>query len=410
MLETLKNKILHINKALGLEIVLLPDGSFLINAIILNLEKNKLIKQNEFDFLKKYDDLAQKAGLNLPLSLTVTGKGVLIKKVAIDDLTTNPIELLLPAANPDDFYFEVSKYQDFAFVTIIRKETLDGIVENLIKKGFKILDVSLGITNFQNIMPFFNFEDNSTVVCGSYSVKIKDLQVLDISSIETNESEPTGIEYNIGDQYVRSSGIIPFASATGLLANGIETGMAISQPMISKERENYKYFKFFKAALIALLVGVFAILLINFIFYNYYFEKNKDLQTAQLVTREQMGKTSLMAEQLNKKEQFLTNSGWDSPSRLSFLADKIGAMVPLDIQLTEMKIYPVAVNDFFDNTAVSFKRDTIVVNGTCGDPSELSEFTSNLRNTSVFNTITIQNYTFKKETNTGVFLLEITTK
>src|SRR4030095_6434944 len=114
MITKLKDIALRVRSSIGIEICLLPDDKIIINTVTLNVHKNKVIKQYESRPLPGFEHLPPKTNNQLAASLTITGKGILLKRVPIEEIPTNPIEFVLPTANPDDFYFEIHRLQEYA--------------------------------------------------------------------------------------------------------------------------------------------------------------------------------------------------------------------------------------------------------------------------------------------------------
>jgi len=412
MFQKISDKFLKIEECTGVELAFLSGGELLISGVVLRLEKNKIVKKKEFHFLSSYEDLVQKAGVKAPLAITINGRGVLQKKMEARDLTDRPVEAMLPNANPNDFYHSVTPIGELATVAVIRKETLDKIIADLQQKGFRVLSAAIGITDLPNLLPFFSFDQRTFLSTPFYSLVFDEQQQLEDIEFATGvtPTEYDKVEYNIGDQYVYSTALTGFASATGLLASGPDTGAAFSQTAIQQEKENYKYFRYYKAGLWAMLAGLFTILLVNFFIYNHYFSLNKDREGMRQLSQEQEDKLKKQSAALRQKEDFLSQSGWEASSRLSYFADRIAGLVPSGTLLTDMQINPVNNGLLGDDKGIRFRRDTIQVTGTCDDPTELNQFTNNLKNIQDFKTVSIRNYAYKKEIRSGTFFMEIITR
>jgi Tfp pilus assembly protein PilN len=410
MLSKLKQIIHQIQQASGIEIILLANEDIIINAVQLKLENNKIIKEQEVHALSSYHALAQKIPVNIPAALTVTGKGVLHKKIPLEELSANPFENILPNANHNEFYMELIKFEKFASIYIIRKELLDKIIFDLNKLKYKILSVSLGAADINYLIPFISFEEHAVIKSDTYEVSFNNKnQVIDIGILpvikEDNYSKK--IEYRIADQYVFSPAVISFGAAMGLLANGTDIHSNIENSAIKKEREDYTYYKYYKAALWGALTGIFVVLLINFFIYTYYFNKNQEETISQVLTNEQKKNTEHLQEEIDRKDKFLQQYGWTGSSKLSFYADRIAGLVPESVVLTDLSIYPLHTNFLSENSLITFAKDTIDITGTCSDPTELNKFENNLKNIDDFKNVKINNYVFKKETQQGIFLMEI---
>lgn len=412
MLLKLKQALLQVHTATGIEISFLSNEELMINAVVLKLVKNKIVKDKDIQFLNSLEQLSGKITPAFPVAVTINGKGVLHKKVPLEALSANPFENILPNANPAEFYMEVTRFESFASIYIIRNEQLDKIIEDLQRQKFKILSVALGAANIQYLAPYINFEQQTIVKTNNYAIHFSDKnQVTDIENYSFNKEEKYNkTEYNIGDQYVLSQSVLSFGSAIGLLANGLTAGTDINNEALLKARGEYRWFAYYKTAVWALLISVFVILLVNFFVYNHYFSKNMEQQATQSYTSEQGKKAGKLLAGIAGKEKFLQQYGWSRSSKLSFFADRIAGLLPDGAMLTNMKIFPINTGFISESSMLTFKKDTIQMTGTCEDPTELNRFVNNLKNITDFREVNIKNYTYKKETENGIFLMEIIAK
>jgi len=412
MVRNIWDRIKRVGSCTGIEISLLADDALAINGVILHAKGTRVRKEKELSLLSSYEELTARTGTSRPLAVSVNGRGLLHKKLPAGDLKGHPIEMILPNANPHEFYHAVTRLENFTLVSVIRKEVLDKIVTNLQNKGFRLLSLSIGPSDIQYLTSFLTAAGNTPVV-GSTNFQFlfsKDGQLTDIIPLAGGEdSLPDKEEYNIGDQYVRSPALLAFGSAIGLLASGPEDTAVFEHASVAGHREEYRYFRYYRAALWTLLSTLLVILLVNFFVYNYYFSRNTDLQYIQMVGRGQEEKAKRMEASLRWKEAFLSQYGWETSSRLSFFADRMAGLVPAGTLLTCMKLYPSRSTLLGEGHGIRFKRDTIEVTGACDDPTELNQFTNNLKNLPMFREVSIRNYAYKKETQSGNFLMEVIT-
>ena len=149
----IEQKILQINEASGIEIIILEDDKFIINADTASTKNNAIIKGKEINGLSQLSELTEKIDLAIPVSVVVNGKGVLIKKTSLS-IGNGIVQSVLPNANPNDFYFEHFSTQHNEIISIVRKETADKIIAELKRLGFKVISISLGFSAINNILPF----------------------------------------------------------------------------------------------------------------------------------------------------------------------------------------------------------------------------------------------------------------
>lgn len=417
MFSALQYKILQIRKAHGIEISLLPDGKMMVFAVTLRLERNRIIKEKEIRFPGSLDQLLKKLDPACPVALTINGKGVLHKKIPPEVSEGQRFEAVLPNANPAGFYVESDKYETFLSVAVVRREVLDKILEDLSRLKFRILSVRIGGGGIRWLLPYLNANGAGRLQSNHYSFLLSDSGA--VTGLETfspdSESLPEKLEYSVGDQYVYSTGLLSFAAAIELLAGMSETETpaangSIHNAALEKIKEEYRYFKYYMAAGRALLAFLFIILLVNFFLYNHYFNKNRQLQAAHLVSQDEVRRTEQLRSAIDARDKFLRQYGWDHPPRLSFYADRIAGLVPDGALLTNLKLCPLNTTTIYQEGGMpDFKSDTIQISGSCDDPTELNRFANNLRDIPDFREVNIRNYIYKKETGSGIFLIEIIT-
>ena len=432
MFEAIKNKILEVRRACGVEVSLLNGGDLAIQAVLVKLQKHVVVKEKEVHSLGSAEALGKHVSAGTPLAVVLNGKGILHKKIPLEALIGNVFETVLPNGNPADFYMEICPYEGWASVYLVRRAVLDKVVDELARCNLRVLSVSMGVTVLQNLMPYLNLEkDMDQIRTNHFLLRIDPARrVMDIESLAypVEEARPT-LEYSIGNHYVFSRGIMAFGAAMGLFAgagvfDGADGGSApaggsggyggaagggIINDTIRSAREDYTYFNYFRAATWSFLGFVFAVLLINFFIYNHYFSSNEQYSASQALTQAEEKRAGKLELVIGSKERWISRYGWDRSSRLSLYADRIAALVPDDATLTVLKINPVHAGFASDNNPLSFQQDTIQLTGTCEDPAELNRFANNLRNIRSFRQIDIKSYLYKKETQNGVFSMEIIT-
>ena len=176
-----------------------------------------------------------------------------------------------------------------------------------------------------------------------------------------------------------------------------------------QERTNFTYSRYYTTGLWSLLIFLFTLLFVNFLVYEHYFSLNKDREDHRQVSLEQEKKMQKQLTYLQSREDFIRKQGWDQSSRLSLYADRIAGLVPSGTVLTDLWINPVNSTLLGDAGTVSFKKDTLQLTGTCDDPTELNQFTNNLKNVQQFKEVTVRSYNYKKELGSGIFFMEIIT-
>jgi hypothetical protein len=408
MLTFLNDKILQIRKATGVEIFISSTGEWLANAVEVAVEKEKLMKDKEHH-RTSIEELARKLPMENPVALSVSGKGILIKKITAEEFKGNYFELLFPNANPNDFHISFNEMGESVWIYLIRKNILDEIVNKVRTLGFKLLYISIGPSAIENIIPFLDLNSFSVIRSNAYLIKLDNKG--EFTRIENSElTDDAGREeYNIGDQYIKAPIIGSFAVSLYLFSTNISERPDADR-RIMEERENYRYAQYFKKTGWAALIFVLVVLLLNFTVYNHYFKLNQELQVSENLSKVRQIDEQKNQEKFNIESAFLQATGWDHRSKISFYADRIASLVPENTLLTNMQIFPMKEGSFQDENGTYFKMDTILVSGNCDDPENLAAFLSNLKNSTIVEFVGIKDYSYKKDKGKGYFNMEIITK
>jgi len=407
MWRGLKNKILQNTKASGIEIVLLPGGGMHINVASASLEKNTIVKIDELSG-NNLEELSAKLNKKYPVSLVLNGKGIITRKIALSKNGSFTLGEVIPNANPGDFYFYADQYESFAIAHIARKELVDGMVGQLQDMGLQVMQVYFGFSSMQNFFPFVR---SNNIAASTFVLELDDEKKL--LSFEAQEHIQTDVfdlpEVSIANQYVHSLRLISFTAAADLLTEEAGASPKIESQLLVNARTSSVQGKTIKAVALGFLAFIFVLLLANFFAFNHYFNKNKELQVQQLFSNEELQKRRQLQQRITKKQDFLTKTNWNTSAMLSYYADRIASLTPANTLLTGMNIFP-AKSGNSEMAGISFKHDTIQLTGVCEDPVELNELQTNLRIVPEFNQVSIKNYAFRKESDKGMFTLEIITK
>ena len=408
MLSYLKDKILQIRKATGIEIYISSTGEYRANAVEVIVEKGQVIKEKEHH-RNSINELAKKLPLENPVALTITGKGVLAKKISAEEFSGNYFDHLFPNANPNDFHISFNEMGKSVWIYLIRKNILEDIIDKVMSEGLKLIFISIGLSAIENIIPFIDINSLSNIRTTSYLIELnKEREFAHIENAESQNGESIS-EYNIGNQYIKSSNILPFAVSLYLFTSRISS-LPYADIRLVEERENYAYSQYFKKVGWIAMISILVLLLLNFMVYNHYFNLNQELQVSEKLSKVRQQDEQKSFEKLNIESEFMKETGWEHISKVSFFADRIASLVPENTQLTNMQIFPMKESLFQDEKGIYFKMDTILISGNCDDPENLAVFLSNLKNSSIIESAAIKDYSYKKGNAKGYFNMEIVTK
>lgn len=404
MWSTIKQKILQLSKATGVEIVFTQEHKYILHIVCLTLRKNKIIVERQ---VTGDESVLENLPKSIPLFLTFNGKGVLVKKVPVSTGKVSTIEDVLPESNPNDFYHSIDNFNDFSTISIARKSLIDEIINSFRARGFKVLNVSIGFKPVMLILQHLN-QNTGAIKSSTYQLEIQKSEITDFEIVSPEADKPVGQEFIFSEQYIADSRTIALGTAVALLTDQIEVAPGFKNETILNERSNFKSYLLFKFFGWALLIGLLGLLLINFFVFNYYAPKNNEQETAQRYTRGNAAIEEKLRQKVRQKEKFLEHTGWLNQYKTSYFADRIASLLPADIVLTSMQVNPLNKGG---NTVkgVSFRMNTIEISGDCASTSYLTQFMNNLKSIPGVKKASVINYSYNKEKDTGSFILEILT-
>src|SRR4051812_30333957 len=207
------DNILKSKSSAGLEVILLPDGSYQLHLIILKKQQSTLVIEKQIAQLTSFSEVQQHIDLKAPLILIINGKGIVHRKLHRNenDTTATLLGKLLPNANIEEFALqETALLSDEVFVSVIRISVLNELIQELI--NHKITNLSacfLGPFVLTNLLPLLesNVLDNGYFYTANFRLQIQQEQ---IDMVEASTTAPME-QYRIGNDLLSVELTIAFA-------------------------------------------------------------------------------------------------------------------------------------------------------------------------------------------------------
>lgn len=389
----------------GLDIYILPDGQYTISAVVLKQSKNAITLIKQVQGIKSIEELKGILNTKTPVSIVINGKGILHKKIEVleSDTTTSLLGKVLPNSKPEDFLlFRYSIDESRAFVSVIRKNILDPIIEQLQKAEFDVINVSLGPFLIANLLPLINNENKNTSIVTQYFTLQTEQGVITDYTITQNNTETT---VKIGSDIVSNYLLLAFAASFMEFLGTTQSDI----PTINTLRNTYKSKRIFKLASTSLLIFFISVLSINAFVHDHYSKQAKKLNSQVGVSRDMLQNLEKLKTELSEKSAFMNKMGLLQAGRTSFYADRIAETTPVSIQLKEMNINPLVKNPN-DDKDIAFNVNSIIIKGDCKKNTELNVWIKQLKQFDWVREVTLTNFTQDKEKNTGVFNMELKVK
>jgi len=405
MLEQLTNRFKKYKKIVGIEMLIKPDQHYVYNVIILEKKKDKIEILARHTALESLDAVHSiEAISSLPIALVLNGKSVLSKKVNATNLADQKlISSVIPNANPEDFSYQIHTGQTATWVSIIRKELLETIINTFSTKGLSIIDVSLGVLGAQHILPLIT--PQSSIQTTAYILNIKEQEVTGFSSKKDND---TTQKYNIGDDELDDQLILAFSKAFSKLINIPETLHHVE--LIQQEEEKYIYSHLFQKLKWGGLVGIFGLLLINFMIFNYLNNKNQQTGVQLSMHQSQLNQLNNLKSRYQEKQAFFKQTSVLKPSKTSWYADQIASSMQEGIQLQQLEIAPsINKKKRRIDQQYLFNHQKLLIKGKSKRSNFLNNWINDLQNLDWIKTVNVLPYSEEKN-GRGAFELEVVLK
>lgn len=321
-------------KIIGLEILIRPDQSYTFNAIVLERKKSKIEILDRLTNLNSIQELSSLK--SLPVAVLINGKSVLNKKLTdANTLANNPIADIIPNVNPADFSYEIHSVATQHWISIIRKDLLTKIIESFSVEGLQIVDLSIGFFGVQHILPLIN-TNPEVIQTTAFSIHIVDDEINDFS---LRENEDLVQFYQIGEDNLDYQLLLPFSKA---FANLIGAPSVLSNTVvIAEEEEKFLYSNLFEKLKWAGLIGIFGVLVVNFLLFTYFNNKNQKSGIQLSMYQSQLDQLGKLKNKFQEKQMFFKQSSILEPSKISWYADQLGASIEQGIELQQLTIAPL---------------------------------------------------------------------
>ncbi len=318
------------------------------------------------------------------LILIINNNSVLSKSITSD--INDPLKLVykvFPNINTNEFYYEVLTQGKTHFISICRKDDVDKIIEGYKKLNKAVLSFSLGNTIVSNVAAFI---PSPSIATSNSKITIQNNY---ISTIE--KSAPKTInKYNINGLEATSKTLNALAGALQpiLQTNTAHTNYNTLKQSLFKDYKESRFFsQFFKFGLFFVL----SLLLINFFFFNHYFEKVKTLQQTSQINEANKSTILKLNEDVTKTKKLVDDVLKSNASKSSFYTNAIVQSLPNTILLDALNFQPL-LKRVKEDQAIQYNEKSIFVSGASTSSKVFSEWIALLEAKNWIETIDIKDY------------------
>ncbi len=319
----------------GAEVFIKADGTFDVRLLVLSLNHQLVQVGVKKQFNASLDKILAEP-LEQPLAVTLTGRGILIKKTAKLELVTEQnLQHLFPNLKLAEFYVQHFVSGAHSFVAIIRREIANAILAAFKRQGAEVMLLSLGPFVADQVVAQFNVYNGELNFDGHQVVldEEKAWQEYKYTAGATSE-----FILKIDIEVMPEPFVLAYASAFQLMLQERLDLVEVEAAGLAQPRAEHLAKLRFKRNGLLVLALFFALLLVNFLVFSYYHADNQEMagragqQSSVSINKEKL------ESDVKEKEAMVNNLGWNKGFPYAYLCDQVGQTVPAAVTLTELTV------------------------------------------------------------------------
>lgn len=406
MLGKLKSRIISPTEVVGVEVILLPDNQFNVTLCVLTQRKGIIHIEKKVAEIGKVEDLKEHLAVNLPVALVINGRSILHKRIEPQHYAVQAVDKLkasIPNLNPGDFYLQDFVFPGGSFLSLLRRELLDKLLDEFDALGCKIVSLTVGPFVFKHLVTFIGIASEQEVHLGNHQLTIKEGEIVQYKPF--NEKGWDNL-YKIGEETLEDKWLFAYAAALNELVL-YKPGPSMAVERIVESKNEWEQAKLFRVGGWGVLLVFLSVLLFNFFLFSHLNQQNIALMSQIDSGDKSSGQIEKLNNEVKDHEHFLKNAGWLKPVQNSFYADRLISTVPKDITLMELAINPRDDRKSKAEKKPIFIPGIITVKGRCKDPQSLNEWLKEIHQLDWVLGTKEQNYTYDNTKRFGYFDFQI---
>lgn len=391
MVEIVDNIIKSFKKErYGLHICLKKDKQIEYYLLHIKQSKNSVKILNKFS-TTEFDLLKKALTERLPISIYISGNGVLIKKTkekieTNDDLFKN----LFRNIDSDKFYIQSNLQFEYKWIAIIRKDAIQPILREILKLNVFMLGVT--------IIPPITVESIPLPV--SHDEVLFGDKVLIFNNYLTAIEQTTQVkEYELLNCSISSRFLPSFFISTFLkdrhLSNYFDSEFS--------SEKDYKIYQAYNKIIGYSAVLLLILLSLNFATISYYNNQINYQKESLLRSEASLKQINELKNARNKKRRFVETQNVQKGAHHCMYINEISRVVPNNIILNSITISPIR----FKSNKLSIDQNSIIIEGVSYDGIGVTEFIKYIKEFSWVESIKLVSYKKNKENSNSIFQLKI---
>lgn len=363
MLDRLRTYLYFGNRYCGVEHALEGEMEVLY-ATALKKSKKTIDIADSFKAVS-IDELQKVLPKKHPVSLVVNNGQVLSKQVESEQ--SNAIKIVnaaFPNINLEDFFYEVCSQGKIHYVSLCRKVYIESLIAGYKALGIPIIQVSLGNSLVFGIRDFLDGEVCTSNACVSINNG-------SITAIE-KQTNVTTIDHDINGLLVNNNHILSLSAALNVALQRFSS-MTNLDAFVQSLSDGYLQSRFNTQLLKIGGLFILGLLLINFLFFNHYFNAVNALQQNSQVNQTTKQKVLELGEQVGKSQKMVEDLLKGNGSKSSFYVNAIVQSLPESVLLSELDYQPLLKRIKVDKP-IEIDRSIILISGTSNQSQSFSKW------------------------------------
>ncbi len=405
MIKILDNiRILQSKRCIGISLYKTSDTSYEIDLVELTKNKSAINISNKESFVGGLDELIKKIPKETPVCISLDGKGILHK---IGEKSKKPdhelINSLFPNIKLIDFHYQKHELASGKnYFSIVRQSVIDDIIEAFNSNGIFILGFSLGPVSIHPIISLLPSEN--PLILKNYVLNVSEGKI-DTVEKATNDANFQNRSFVIETEKFETIYILAFSSALSYFINATVTDGKLSETL-HRFKEEFTYQSIFKAGIKFVLGLLLATLLVNFIFFSYYNDKNNNLSMQYALQKDNISKLDTLAKKLEAKEKIIKEKKLFLRSKFSHYCDRVGLLVPDEVVLTELQVQPL-LSVIEEKEQIEFELSKMFIKGTSNSSMVVGDWIGRLKKEKWAEKVIMEDYNYNNKEKKANFYIKI---
>ncbi|NQX41320.1 Fimbrial assembly protein (PilN) [Pedobacter steynii] len=317
------------------EIHFKSDGTCSMRLVELSLSKKLIQIESKKEYSGSLEEVL-KNDFSGPLALTITGKGLLVKKTArLEQVTEQGLQHLFPQMKLSEFYVQHFPTGTCSFIAVIRKEIVNAMISAFKLKSVDIVLLSLGPFVVDQVVPQINSYGAQLKFDGHHITFDGDKNWQEYSF---SAGEHAAFPLKIDIESIPEKYLLAYASAFQFTLHEQLNLIEVLSAEIKQNLVDYAAKLKFKKHGMLILLFFFVLLMLNFLVFNYYNSDNQELMSKAGQKSYVFENRQKMEEDVKVKEGMVQKLGWNKGYSYAYLCDQLGQTLPKEIKLEEMQI------------------------------------------------------------------------